>query len=61
MNKNNYTVEIEQDPETGDLILPIPTEILNQMGWSEGTDLWWVVEDDKLILKENNNGTSEIK
>ena len=61
MNKNNYTVEIEQDPKTGDLILPIPTEILNQMGWSEDTDLWWVVEDDKLILKENNNGTSESK
>jgi hypothetical protein len=61
LKTNNYVVEIEQDPKTGDLILPIPTDLLNQMGWSEGTDLWWVVEDDKIILKENSHGTSETQ
>lgn len=57
---DKITVQIEEDPLTGDLILPIPTEILNQMGWSEGTDLWWTLEDEKIILKEKD-GTETSK
>lgn len=33
------TVMIEEDPETGDLMLPIPIEIMNQMGWDIGDEL----------------------
>ena len=36
-----YTVRVEEDPETGDLILPLPTELLNQMGWDFGDTLIW--------------------
>lgn len=48
---NKWTVELQEDPETKELILPIPVDLLAQMGWSEGTDLWWTVEDEKIILK----------
>ena len=41
MSKKTYTVKLEEDPNTGDLILPIPTELLNQMGWDIGDDLIW--------------------
>jgi hypothetical protein len=34
----NYTVTLQED-ENGDLILPIPQEILDQTGWHEGTVL----------------------
>lgn len=27
--------------ENGDLVLPIPTELLNQMGWDIGDNLLW--------------------
>lgn len=54
-----WTAELQEDPETKELILPIPVDLLAQMGWSEGTDLWWTVEDDKIILKEKTNETSE--
>jgi hypothetical protein len=51
---------LEQDPETGELILPIPTELLSQMGWIEGTELFWIDnEDGTYSLKEKKNGTSE--
>lgn len=33
-----YTVQLEQDLN-GDLLLPIPQEILDQTGWKEGTVL----------------------
>jgi len=38
---NTYTVTVEEDPDTGDLVLPLPTELLNQMGWDIGDDLVW--------------------
>jgi len=53
-------VTLEQDPETGELILPIPTDLLSQMGWVEGTELFWIDnENGTFSLKEKQNGTSE--
>lgn len=43
--KKTYVVTLEQD-ENGDLLLPFPDELLNQMHWSEGTELEWKVNDD---------------
>jgi hypothetical protein len=34
-----YEVVTKIDPETGDTILPIPTELLQRMGWKEGDEL----------------------
>ena len=53
-------VTLETDPLTGELILPIPTELLSQMGWIEGTELFWIDnENGTYSLKEKKNGTSE--
>jgi hypothetical protein len=53
-------VQLEQDPVTGELILPIPTDLLSQMGWIEGTELFWIDnENGTYSLKEKKNGTSE--
>ena len=51
-NPYSWTVEIEQDPVTGELMLPFPPDLLSQMGWSEGTDLSWI---------DNENGSFTIK
>lgn len=40
--------------EEGELILPIPVELLSQMGWDESTILEWVVTEDKVYLKESD-------
>lgn len=48
----SYTVTLEED-ENGDLILPIPPEILDSMGWVEGTTLEWIDNGDgSFALKE---------
>lgn len=44
-----WTVALEEDPATGDLLLPFPPDLLAQMGWAEGTELWWEVDDNKHI------------
>ncbi len=37
---DTYTVKLEED-SNGSLILPIPTDLLNQMGWDLGDELIW--------------------
>ncbi len=41
----SYTITLEEDPETGDLILPFPEDMLKEVGWKEGDTLDW--EDNK--------------
>jgi FkbM family methyltransferase len=44
--ENKWTVTLEEDPETGDLILPLPQDILDLQGWVEGDTLNWVDNKD---------------
>ena len=43
---SRWTVIVEEDPETGDLILPLPPEMLEMQGWKEGDDLEWIDNED---------------
>jgi|TARA_B110000259_G_C13858970_1_gene340019 hypothetical protein len=49
---NQWTVKLEEDPETGELVLPFPPDLLSQMGWDFG---------DTLIWDDNSDGTFSIK
>lgn len=40
----NYTAVVEQDGD--DLILPLPTELLAELGWQIGDTLQWTQHDD---------------
>lgn len=43
----SWTVEIIEDPDnTGDLILPLPEELLSKMNWKTGDTLLWVDNKD---------------
>lgn len=37
--KIRYEVIVQADPESDDLILPIPPPLLEAMGWKEGDDI----------------------
>lgn len=56
-NQTNWTIEVEEDPETGDLILPIPPEIITKLGWKEGDDLVWISNDDGSWYIQKKDGT----
>ena len=51
-HNESYIVELEENISTGELIVSVPEAILSSMGWYEGTDLEWVLENDELLLKE---------
>jgi bifunctional DNA-binding transcriptional regulator/antitoxin component of YhaV-PrlF toxin-antitoxin module len=46
MTDQTWTVTLEEDPETGELILPFPQEFLDEAGWQEGDVLEWVDNKD---------------
>ena len=43
-----YTVTVEQDPESQDLLLPFPQELLEELGWESGDTIYW---------HDNHNGS----
>lgn len=48
-----YEVITQEDPETGDLLLPIPPQLLESMGWKEGDTLdWEITQTGTILLKK---------
>jgi hypothetical protein len=47
----DYTVTLDED-ENGDLLMPIPEELFNELGWEEDDLLEWIVEDDQIVLRK---------
>ena len=48
-----YEVITQEDAETGDLIVPIPPLLLEEMGWKEGDSIeFGVDENGNYILKK---------
>lgn len=41
-----HTITLDEDPETGDLILPFTDEILQEAGWMEGDTIEWINNND---------------
>ena len=50
--KKTWEVIIEEDPETGDAILPLPQDMLDEVGWKSGDNLNWI---------DRGDGTWEIR
>lgn len=46
--KNHWTITLQEDPDTKELVLPFTDEILKTVGWKEG---------DVIVWKNNNNGS----
>jgi hypothetical protein len=48
-----WTITLEEaDDGSGDLVLPLPQDLLDGAGWNEGDTIEWI---------DNNNGTWSMK
>jgi hypothetical protein len=63
IQKNNWTLNVEEDPNTGDCILKFPPDLMSAAGWKEGDALHWIDNFDGTwtLVKEElttfiNNG-----
>ena len=44
-----WIVTLEEDPETGDLVMPIPQEALDANKWQIGDTLTWNIDDEGTV------------
>ena len=49
-HNTSYTVTLEEDGD--DLLLPLPEEIIKDLGWNEGDELQWSVNNNTIILRK---------
>jgi len=50
---DRYEVITQEDPETGDMLIPIPPNLLRELGWKEGDDVDFSIDDKgRIILKK---------
>ena len=53
-----WTITVEEDPETGDLVLPFSDELMAELGWKIGDTVTWTDMKDgswTLTKKETEN------
>lgn len=46
MNSQTWTVQLEEDFDTGDLVLPLNSDMLQAVGWKDGDTIEWVNNHD---------------
>jgi hypothetical protein len=52
-DNSRYEVITQEDPETGDLLLPLPKELLTSLGWVEGDEIsFGMDEKGRFILQK---------
>jgi bifunctional DNA-binding transcriptional regulator/antitoxin component of YhaV-PrlF toxin-antitoxin module len=51
-----FTVTLEED-EFGELILPIPDEVCEELGWEVGDELEYdIIDDNTFSVRKANDG-----
>ena len=55
----SYIVKLEEDLETGDLILPLPEKLLEETGWKTGDTLDWNDNGDGTFSMTKKEATTE--
>ena len=57
----SWTIQVQEDPETGDCILEFPDDMMESAGWKEGDTLEWIDNEDGswTLRKKDDTGTTE--
>ena len=59
-NMSIKTLNIVEDPQTGDLLLELTEELCNEMGWDVGDDIEWTNNHDgSWSLRKKDDSTLE--
>ena len=57
--KKSWVVTLEEDPETGDLILPFTPDMLAQVGWDFGDVIEWTPSDHGSFILSKKEEVNE--
>ena len=56
-----FTTTVQQYDDTQDLFIEIPHYVLQHLGWEEGDELDWIIEEDNTIVLRKVKDTSSTK
>jgi hypothetical protein len=59
--ETTWIVTLEEDPETGELIMPLPLEALQAQGWDIGDLLTWSVDENGDLILSKSHDQDEPK
>lgn len=45
LEDTRFEVIVQEDTETGDLLIPLPQMLLDQLGWKEGDEIEFDLDD----------------
>ena len=48
-----YIAEVIEDAD-GELVLELPVQVIDQMGWDKHTLLQWIIEEENVYLTEKS-------
>ena len=54
----SYYIELEENAD-GDLILPLPEEVIETLGWEENDLLTWDLKGDGIVIQRLNSKLEE--
>ena len=57
---SRYVITVEEDPETGELVLPFSDEMLAEVGWVVGDTLSWEIQDDGSWTLRKKDGNEPV-
>ena len=50
---DSFEVITQEDPETGDMLIPLPPQLLKDLGWKEGDEIDFSIDDNgRMIVKK---------
>jgi hypothetical protein len=50
---DSFEVITQEDPDTGDMLIPLPPQLLKDLGWKEGDDVDFSIDDKgRIVLKK---------
>jgi len=58
-SETTWIITLEEDPETGDLVMPLPEGLLESQGWQIGDTLVWDVDEETGTAKLTRKNDSE--
>jgi hypothetical protein len=57
---SKWTITVEEDPETKELMLPFSDEMLAEVGWQIGDTLVWIDNKDGSWTLRKNDGNEPV-
>ena len=47
---DSFEVITQEDPDTGDMLIPLPPQLLKDLGWKEGDEIDFSIDDNGRMI-----------